>query len=45
MYIFKLFIGHMRVNLGRGDVLMAQELLHQAQINALGQKIGGKRVP
>jgi len=33
------------VDLGGGDVLMAQQLLHHAQVGAAVQHVGGKGVP
>ena len=39
------FARHMRVNLCRGDIGVAEQQLHHAQIRAVIDEMGGKRVP
>ena len=38
------FVGYVGVDLGGGDVFVAEELLHGAKVNALGHQIGGVRM-
>ena len=39
------FARHMRVNLCGGDIRMAEQQLHHAQVRAVIDEMGGKRVP
>ena len=41
----QLFIEHMRIDLCRGNVGMAQEFLHDAEIGAVGEKMACESVP
>ena len=45
VYLCKVLIRHVGVDLGCGNRRVAQERLHCAQISAAAQEIGAKRVP
>jgi hypothetical protein len=44
MHILEVWIGHVRVNLGGGDVAVAEHGLHAAQVGAVHEQVGGERV-
>ena len=44
MDIPELAIGNMSINLGRGDIAVAQKFLNRSQIDPLIQQIGGERM-
>ncbi len=44
VHVPQAFVGDVGVNLGGKDVFVAQKFLDNAQVNALGQKIGRKTV-
>src|SRR4051812_34590541 len=45
VHLFKAVCIHVRVDLRGGDVGMAQKLLHDAQIGAAGEQMGGEGMP
>ena len=45
VHLAEMFVGNVRVDLRGGDVLVAEQRLHRAQIGAAFEQVGGKGVP